>query len=234
MVSLAPKTYSALFLALATGAGALLFTGFAYPLQSMEVLQQPEYNRLRQRTDKIFVITDSDIAQPYDLNRQKAFRVLQIHQDYKYQKIALLVTSLMVSSIAMLMADRAILYQSIDQEIRRRVLEGEDKTPLPKPLPKLADKAQIFSQMRERWQTLSEAQKQQFRAEVKALSEMVESHDTIIPMEKHDITDKFITASYQLEQGEALDKVVANLWNVEPGSRQHGYIKQELTQWLNQ
>ncbi|MEH1846993.1 MAG: hypothetical protein V7L25_18880 [Nostoc sp.] len=88
--------------------------------------------------------------------------------------------------------------------------------------------------MRQRWQTLSEAQKQQFRAEVKALSEMVESDDTIVPMEKHDITDRFITASYQLEQGEALDKVVANLWNVEPGSRQHGYIKQELTQWLNQ
>lgn len=233
MVRLAPKTHSALFLAIATGAGALLFTGFAYPLQSMEVLQQPQYNRLRQRADKIFVITDSDIAQPYDLNRHKAFRVLQIHQDYKYQKIALLVTSLMFSSIAMLMADKAVLYQKIDQEIRRRVLEGEDETP-PKPLPKLADKAQIFSQMRQRWQTLSEAQKQQFRAEVKALSEMVESHDTIIPMEKHDITDKFITASYQLEQGEALDTVVANLWNVEPGSHQHGYIKQELTQWLNQ
>jgi vacuolar-type H+-ATPase subunit I/STV1 len=233
MVRLAPKTHSALFLAIATGAGALLFTGFAYPLQSMEVLQQPEYNRLRQRADKIFVITDSDIAPPYDLNRHKAFRVLQIHQDYKYQKIALLVTSLMFSSIAMLMADKAVLYQKIDQEIRRRVLEGEDET-LPKSLPKLADKAQIFSQMRQRWQTLSEAQKQQFRAEVKALSEMVESHDTIIPIEKHDITDKFITASYQLEQGEALDTVVANLWNVEPGSHQHGYIKQELTQWLNQ
>lgn len=234
MVRLAPKTHSAVFLALATGAGALLFTGFAYPLQSVEVLQQPEYNRLRQRADKIFVITDSDIAPPYDLNRQKAFRVLQIHQDYKYQKIALLVTSLMFSSVAMLMADRAVLYQKIDQEIRRRVLEDEDETPPPKPLPKLADKAQIFSQMRQRWQTLSETQKQQFRAEVKALSEMVESDDTIISMEKHDITDKFITASYQLEQGEALDRVVANLWNVEPGSRQHGYIKQELTQWLNQ
>ena len=234
MVRLAPKTHSALFLALATGAGALLFTGFAYPLQSMEVLQQPEYNRLRQRADKIFVITDSDIAPPYDLNRQKAFRVLQIHQAYKYQKIALLVTSLMLSSVAMLMADRAVLYQKIDQEIRRRVLEDEDETPPPKPLPKLADKAQIFSQIKERWQTLSEAQKQQFRAEVKALSEMVESDDTIVPMEKHDITDKFITASYQLEQGGEVDKVVTNLWNVEPGSRQHGYIKQELTQWLNQ
>lgn len=234
MVSLAPKTHSALFLTLATGAGALLFTGFAYPLQSMEVLQQPEYNRLRQRTDKIFVITDSDIAPPYDLNRQKAFRVLQIHQDYKYQKIALLVTSLMFSSIAMLMADRAVLYQRIDQEIRRRALESEDETPPPKPVPKLADKSQIFSQIRQRWQTLSEAQKQQFRAEIKALCDMVENHEPVISMEKQEITGKFITASYRLEQGEELDTVVANLWSVEPGSEKHGYIKQELTQWLNQ
>ncbi|MHC5853595.1 hypothetical protein [Nostoc sp.] len=234
MVRLAPKTHSALFLALATGAGALLFTGFAYPLQSMEVLQQPAYNRLRQRTDKIFVITDSDIAPPYDLNRQKAFRVLQIHQDYKYQKIALLVTSLMFSSVAMLMADRAVLYQRIDQEIRRRALEGEDETPLPKPVPKLADKSQIFSQIRQRWQTLSEAQKQQFRSEIKALSDMVENHEPVIPMEKQEMNSKFITASYRLEQGEELDTVVANLWNVEPGSEKHGYIRQELTQWLNQ
>ncbi|WP_334689723.1 hypothetical protein [Nostoc sp.] len=63
---------------------------------------------------------------------------------------------------------------------------------------------------------------------------MVESHDAIAAIEKNEITDKFIAASYQLEQGDNLDNVVTTLWNAEPGSEKHSYIKQELVQWLHQ
>jgi len=62
---------------------------------------------------------------------------------------------------------------------------------------------------------------------------MVESHDAIASIEKNEITDKFIAASYQLEQGEAMDNVITTLWNAEPGSEKHSYIKQELLQWLH-
>lgn len=233
MVRLAPKTHKGLFLALSVGAATVLLTSFAYPLQSMEVLRQTELNTFKQRADKIFVITESDIGQPYGLNRKKAVKVSQIYQDYKYQKITLLVTSLILSSIARLMADGAVLYEKINRETQRIIWEEEDEMPAVKPVPKTIDKIVLFTQIKERWQTLSEEQKQLFRAEIRALSEMVESHYAIASLEKNEITDKFIAASYQLEQGEAMDNVITTLWNAEPGTGKHSHIKQELLQWLN-
>jgi len=193
-----------------------LFSGFGYPLQSLEVWQQSESNQFNQPYDHYYIITDTD-NHPYGFNPRKAQKVSFIYQDYKFQKLLLLGSSVILAGIAMLFGDETIQSAEIDNEIQTMERTG--------------NKEFLLSKVKHKWAMLSEAQKQLFREEIKALSEMAGGDVTAEATEINE-TDKFINANYLLQEGKDIDNVVAETWNVKKDSDQHSHLKRKFEAWL--
>jgi hypothetical protein len=209
----------ALFIGLSCVSIGCLFTCFSYPLQSVEVWKQREVNQFKQPYDRIFILTESDMQAPYGLYKNKAVKVSQIYQDYKSQKIITLLISLLSGGMAMLLAEDAVQGDEIDAQV--------------KTIDQTANKEFLLSQVKHKWAMLSEAQKQLFREEIRALAEMA-GGDITTEMTEVNISDKFIQASYLMQDGEPIDTVVSKTWGTKEATPQHNHIKRQFEQWLNE
>ena len=209
--------HKTLFISLSCLSIGCLFASFGYPLQSVEVWKQREINQFDQNYDRVFILTESDLQKPYGFNKKKADKVAQIYQDFKGQKFIILFISLLSGGMAMLLAEDAVQGDEIDAEV--------------KTIDQSANKEFLLSKVKHRWAMLSEAQKQLFREEIAALAEIA-GGDVTAEMTEVNLSDKFIQASYVLQDGEPMDAVVAKVWNVKEGSDKHTHIKQQFEQWL--
>ncbi|MBW4597519.1 MAG: hypothetical protein KME46_32640 [Brasilonema angustatum HA4187-MV1] len=208
-----------LFIGLSFLSIGCLFASFSYPLQNVEVWKQRELNQFQQPYDKVFILTDSDLQAPYGLNKDKAFKVSQIYRDYKFQKILVLLCGLLAGGMAMLLGEDAVQGDEIDVEV--------------KTIDQKANKEFLLTQVKHKWAMLSEAQKQLFREEIRALAELAGGDDTA-DMTEINVSDKFIQASYLMQDGEPIDTVVSKTWGVKEGTKEHDYIKAQFEKWLNE
>jgi len=227
---------SAVFIALSVLSLGMLFTSFAFPLQSLEVWKQREFNKLKQPNDVIFIVTDTDEPNSA-LNRSKAVKLSQIYQDYQYQKLALLTGSLIFSSIAVLLADKAIEFQKM--EIHKAKLDVAVK----KVEARMGERLYLFNKIKKQWRLLSQPQKNRFIQELLLIIEFIEKDKMgikdkiteITPPETRTIdvkSDKFIEANYFLDNGNDIDTAVCKTWKVALGTKEHSEIKQKFVEWL--
>lgn len=196
-----------------------LFACFSFPLQSVEVWKQSEVNQFKQPYKRVFILTESDLQPPYGLSKNKAVKISQIYQDYKSQKIIILLLSMLSGGMAMLLSEDAVQGDEIDVQV--------------KTIDQTASKEFLLSQVKHKWAMLSEAQKQLFREEIRALAELA-GGDMTAEMTEANVSDKFIQASYLMQDGETLDTVVAKTWGTTEGTPRHNHIRQQFEQWLSQ
>ncbi len=114
-----------LFIGLSCLSIGCLVSSFAYPLQKLEVYRQPEIGQFNIGYERIFIITESDRNYPYGFNQDRAERIAQIYQDYKLQKILLLVFAGLCGGYALQIGSEICEVSELDGEIKQIRARGK-------------------------------------------------------------------------------------------------------------
>jgi hypothetical protein len=195
-----------------------LVGAFGYPLQKLEIYRQIELGQFGLPYEKTFVLTENDLNYPYGFNKQSAQLIAQIYQDYKLQKIMLLVLAGLCASYAMNMGTDTVANAEIDSEVSTIKSQGK--------------KELILEKVKHRLAMASKSQRLLFIDEMKALVEEFGSPEgEILEADEVNATDKFVNASYLLGEGHSVDTVVQQTWNVQPGTVEHSGLKQKFLAW---
>lgn len=194
-----------------------LFASFAYPLQKIEVWRQEEPSIFGQPYSKIFVLAESDKRLPYGLNRNQAEKIATIYEDASNQKMILLATALLSASAALAVGSDTVEDAEIQHEVKQ--------------INAAAKKEVLINKIKHKWAMASEAQKQLYRQEYAELVSLFgEPTQEATEMNQ---TDKFINASYMLQEGHSIDKVITQTWNVEPKTEEFERLKKRFQEWLD-
>ena len=121
-----------LFIGLSCLSVGCLVGSFGYPLQKIEVYSQPEIGSFNQRYEKHFVLTENDSNYPWGFDESRAKRIAAIYQDYKLQKIFLLILSGLCAGYALQMGNEVSLNSEIDSEVEEIKATGKKQLLLEK------------------------------------------------------------------------------------------------------
>lgn len=146
-----------LFIGLSCSSIACLIASFANPLQKLEVWRQQELGAFNNKYDKTFIITENARNYPYGFKPSKAIKLAQVYQDYKSEKILLLVAAIAMSALALQIGGEVCLEDEINQEITEVKQRGK--------------KELILEGVKHRLAMASKSQRLLFLDEMKALME---------------------------------------------------------------
>jgi hypothetical protein len=121
-----------LFIGLSCLSVGCLVGSFGYPLQKLEVYSQPERGSFNQTYEQKFIITESDLNYPWGFDEKRAKRIAAIYQDYKLQKIFLLILSGLCAGYALQMGTEVSLNSEIDLEVETIKAQGKKQLLLEK------------------------------------------------------------------------------------------------------
>jgi len=146
-----------LFIGLSCSSLACLIAAFANPLQKLEVWRQQELGAFNNRYYKTFIISENERNYPYGFKPSKAVKLAQVYQDYKSEKILLLVAAIAISALALQIGGEVCLEDEIKQEITEVKQRGK--------------KELILESVKHRLAMASKSQRLLFLDEMKALME---------------------------------------------------------------
>ncbi len=197
---------------------ACLIGSFAHPLQKLEVWKQVETGAFNLNYERYFILTENDRNHPYGFNKYKSTKVSQIYQDYKVEKIGLLVLAIATASTALSLGRETCIGDEIDTEVEYIKAEGK--------------KQLILEGIKHRLAMASKSQRLLFMDEMKALIEEFGSPEgEILEGDEVNATDKFTNAGYLLSEGHPIDVVVTQTWGYKPGTSEHTEMKQKFEDW---
>ncbi len=207
-----------LFIGLSCVSIGCLVGSFGYPLQKLEVYRQTELGQFNIPYEQTFVITENDLNYPYGFSKESAQLVAQIYQDYKLQKLMLLVLAGLCASYSLSMGADTVTNAEIDTEVDSIKAQGK--------------KELILEKVKHRLALASKSQRLLFVDEMKALiDEFGTPEGEILEADEANATDKFVNASYLLGEGHSVDTVVQQTWNVQPGTPEHTDLKRKFLSW---
>jgi len=207
-----------LFVTLSCLSIGCLVGAFGYPLQKLEVWRQTELGQFGLPYERTFVITESDRNNPYGFSKESAQLIAQIYEDYKLQKIFLLVIAGMTASCALNLGTETVNNAEIDHEAESIKAQGR--------------KELIIEGIKHRLAMASKSQRLLFMDEMRSLIEEFGSPEgEILEADEVNSTDKFVNASYLLGEGHSVDVVVAQTWGYKSGTSQHTEMKQKFLAW---
>lgn len=198
---------------------ACLIGSFANPLQQLEVWRQNAVNGLGIEYDRNFIITESDSNLPYGFVRDEAVKVASVYQDYKFEKLMLLIASFSSATVAVCIGNSICSEVEINSEISELKAKGK--------------KQLVVESIKHRLAMASKSQRLLFMDEMKALMEEFGSMEgEILDADEINETDKFTAASYLLADGLDADTVVTQVWGMASESPSHQKMKARLTNWM--
>jgi hypothetical protein len=207
-----------LFIGLSCISIGCLVGAFGYPLQKLEVYRQTELGQFNIPYNRTFIISENDLNYPYGFSKESAQLIAQIYQDYKLQKIMLLVLAGLCASYALNMGSDTVVNAEIDDEVSTIKSQGK--------------KELILEKVKHRLAMASKSQRLLFIDEMKALVEEFGTPEgEILEADEANATDKFVNASYLLGEGHSVDTVVQQTWNVQPGTPEHTDLKRKFLSW---
>jgi hypothetical protein len=207
-----------LFIGLSCVSIGCLVGSFGYPLQRLEVYRQTELGQFNIPYEQTFVITENDLNYPYGFSKESAQLIAQIYQDYKLQKIMLLVLAGLCASYALNMGSDTVVNAEIDTEVDSIKAQGK--------------KELILEKVKHRLAMASKSQRLLFIDEMKALMDEFGSPEgEILEADEANATDKFVNASYLLGEGHSVDVVVSQTWGCQPGTPEHSDLKRKFLAW---
>ena len=207
-----------LFVALSCLSVGCLIGSFGYPLQKLEVWRQTEVGQFGLPYEQTFVITENDLNTPYGFNKNSAQLIAQIYEDYKLQKILLLLLAGILASSALSLGTDTVTNAEIDDEAATIKAQGR--------------KELILEGIKHRLAMASKSQRLLFMDEMKALiAEFGTPEGEILEADEVNATDKFINASYLLGEGHSVDVSVSQTWGYKSGTPEHAEMKQKFLNW---
>lgn len=208
-----------LFIGLSCLSIGCLVSSFAYPLQKLEVWRQIEYGAFNSSYERTFILTENDLNYPYGFNQERAEVVAQIYKDYKWQKFFLLGCAVASALSALSIGTETCLNDEIDTEAIAIKSKGR--------------KQLVIEAIKHRLAMASKSQRMLFLDEMKSLVEEFGSAEgEILEADELNATDKFVSASYLLSDGIAIDAVVEQTWGLKSGTSEHVDMTQKLQHWL--
>lgn len=208
-----------LFIGLSCLSIGCLASSFAYPLQKLEVWRQSELGAFNSRYERTFILTENDLNYPYGFSEERANVVARIYQDYKIQKFFLLGCAIASALTALSFGAETCLNDEIDSEAIAIKSKGR--------------KQLMIEAIKHRLAMASKSQRMLFLDEMKALVEEFGSAEgEILEADELNATDKFVSASYLLSDGIAIDVVVEQTWGVKSGTPEHSELKRKFQEWL--
>jgi hypothetical protein len=210
-----------LFIGLSCLSLACLIGSFASPLQQLEVWRQVEQNGLGIDYERTFIITESDSNLPYGFERNRATKISQIYQDYKVEKLLMLVAAFTSAFLALNIGEQTCADVEINSEISELKAKGR--------------KQLLVESIKHRLAMASKSQRLLFMDEMKALvEEFGSSEGEILDADEMNETDKFTAASYLMADGHDLDTAVTQVWGVALDSPSHKKLKAGLAEWMGE
>lgn len=208
-----------LFIGLSCLSIGCLVSSFAYPLQKLEVWRQIEYGAFNSSYERTFILTENDLNYPYGFNQERAGVVAQIYRDYKWQKFFLLGCAVASALSALSIGSETCLNDEIDSEALAIKSKGR--------------KELVIEAIKHRLAMAGKSQRMLFLDEMKALVEEFGSAEgEILEADELNATDKFVSASYLLSDGIAIDAVVEKNWGLQSGTSEHAEMMQKFQHWL--
>lgn len=210
-----------LFIGLSCLSIGCLVGSFGYPLQKLEVYSQVESGQFNIPYERTFVLTESDRNYPYGYRKETARLIAQIYEDYKVQKIFLLVMAGLCATYALNMGDDTVTNAEIDSEVDSIKAQGK--------------KELILEKVKHRLAMASKSQRLLFIDEMKALmNEFGTIEGEVLEADELNATDKFVNASYLLGEGHSVDTVVTQTWGYQPGTSEHSDLKRKFLHWQSE
>jgi hypothetical protein len=198
-----------------------LFGSFGYPLQKLEVYRQVEEGNFNIPYERTFVLTENDRNYPYGYNKDTAQLIAQIYEDYKIQKLFLLLLAILSANYALNMGAETVTNSEIDSEVDSIKAQGK--------------KELILERVKHRLAMASKSQRLLFIDEMKALMEEFGTPEgETLEADELNATDKFVNASYLLGEGHSVDTVVSQTWGYQPGTAEHGELKRKFLHWQSE
>jgi len=210
-----------LFIGLSCLSIGCLFGSFGYPLQKLEVYSQVVSGQFNIPYERTFVLTESDRNYPYGYRKESAQLIAQIYEDYKVQKIVLLVVAVLCAYYALNMGSDTVTNSEIDSEVNSIKAQGK--------------KELILEKVKHRLAMASKSQRLLFIDEMKALmDEFGTIEGEVLEADELNATDKFVNASYLLGEGHSVDTVVTQTWGCQPGTSEHSDLKRKFLHWQSE
>ena len=210
-----------LFIGLSCLSLACLVGSFASPLQQLEVWRQVEQNGLGIDYQRTFIITESDSNLPYGFERSRATKISQIYQDYKVEKLLMIVAAFTSAFLALNLGEQTCADVEINSEISELKAKGR--------------KQLLVESIKHRLAMASKTQRLLFMDEMKALvEEFGSSEGEILDADEMNETDKFTAASYLMADGIDLNTAVTQVWGVALDSPSHKKLKAGLAEWMGE
>jgi hypothetical protein len=209
-----------LFIGLSCLSIGCLASSFAYPLQKLEVWRQTELGAFNSSYERTFILTENDLNYPYGFNQERARAVAQIYHDYKWQKFFLLGCAISSALSALSIGSETCLNNEIDSEAIAIKSKGR--------------KQLVIEAIKHRLAMASKSQRLLFLDEMKTLIEEFGTPEgEILEADELNATDKFVSASYLLSDGVAIEDVVSQTWSLQPGTTEHTEMTQKFQRWLS-
>jgi hypothetical protein len=187
----------------------------------MEIWQQKEIGAFNLEYDRHFILTENDQDFPYGFDENRAVKIDQIYQDYKVEKIGLLILAIATAATAMDLGHETCIGDEIDSEVEQIKTEGR--------------KQLIIEGIKHRLAMASKSQRLLFMDEMKALIEEFGSLEgEILEGDEVNATDKFTNAGYLLSEGHPIDVVVSQTWGYKPGTSEHAEMKRKFQEWQSE
>jgi hypothetical protein len=109
-----------------------LIASFGEPLQMLTVYKQKELGVLKQERWDTYVITENARNLPYGFVKERAVKVAQIREDYKFQKFIFLAIAFIATMYSLSISDEIIKDSDLDESVqelstnaRREILTKE-------------------------------------------------------------------------------------------------------------
>ena len=170
-----------LFISLSSLSVACLIGSFANPLQKVEVWKQKEVGAFGLEYQRHFILTENDTKHPYGFNPNVATKIIQIYNDYKVEKIGLLIAGFAGALTALNLGNETCIGDEIDLEVEHIKAEGK--------------KQLILEAIKHRLAMASKSQRLLFMEEMKALiTEFGSIEGEILESDEVNATDKFTNA----------------------------------------
>lgn len=194
-----------------------LFGAFGNPLERLQVYSQTKNLPFNQKTEDIYIITESAKNEPYGYNPELAKIIAVVHESYTIQKLVLLglaaLTAGVATSISKEVTDSAELNEEVSQ------IKADSRKEL------------LIQQIKQKAAMAAFSQKKVWQQEMNELADLFGGDETAEASEVNE-TDKFTNAAYLLQDGHSIDEVVKMTWGTKPGSEDHNRFKGQLEEWL--
>lgn len=193
---------------------SLFVASFANPLLKLDVYRSVTNSVFGGTEKHFYVISEADTQKPFGMDKG-AIKVASVRCDYKVEKLMLLASGLCLTVISLLVGEEVITKDELINEVKTLQNEGQKKI--------------LLDRIKHTIAISSQAQQLEQRS---ILKELINSFDFETTDEADEsLENKFVNASYMESEGYSINKVIKDIWGLEPDTQEFDNVRKKYEEW---